>query len=160
MKLQVFAAVVLVSCPLAAVSAERCQAISDAVLKVAAGKPSVVASLKEKPQSGPMGEAWRYLKLIFASDFTELKVPEKDQDLIFKTIADLNYSDNPEVNADIFREYYFLSCKRAERQLATADLRSISAQALVGCWDTVSSRSEFLSCYEPLMDVEAKQGQQ
>jgi hypothetical protein len=137
---------------------DKCQAISDIAGQTAIAKPAAVAQLKKNPQKGTLGEAWRLLWFIHYQDLETLGVPERDQQEIFKTIVALNFSNNPEVNYDIFREYFYLKCKRKERGLSSVSLSSIPAASLTGCWNSVANRSQFQVCVEKLMAPEKEKG--
>ena len=84
--------------------ADRCQGISDIAGQAAIAKPAIGATLKKKPEKGTLGEPWRYLSFIYAKDLDALGVSSEEQQSIFKTIVALNFSKNPEVNYDIFRD--------------------------------------------------------
>jgi hypothetical protein len=132
-------------------ASDKCQKISDVVGQAALGKPAIVATLKKKPEKGTLGEPWRYLWFIHGKDLEAPGVSSEEQQSIFKTIVALNFSTNTEVNYDIFREYYYLRCKRKERGLSTIPLASISPASLTGCWNRVGSRPEFQACMEKLL---------
>ncbi len=142
-----------------ALAADKCQAISDVVGQAAIAKPAIVATLKKKPEKGTLGEPWRYLWFIHGKNLDALGVPSDEQQSIFKTIVALNYSNNIEVNFDIFREYYYLRCKRKERGLSTVPLASIPAKSLTHCWDTVGSRPQFQACMEKLLGESDARGE-
>jgi hypothetical protein len=149
-------------CSIAAVNslfaAERCQELSDIAGQASITKPAVVAELQKNPQKGTLGEAWRHLWFVHLKKLEALGVPEKEQQDIFKTIVALNFSKNPEVNYDIFRDYFYLRCKRKERGLSSVPLASIPATSLTHCWDTVKNRTEFQACEEKLMEGKSKNG--
>ena len=132
-------------------AADRCQAISDIAGQSAIAKPAVVAELRKNPQKGTLGEPWRHLWFVHYKDLKALGIPETEQQEMFKTIVALNFSKNPEVNYDIFRDYFFLRCKRKERGQSTVPLASIPAALLTQCWDTVSARPQFQACMEKLL---------
>jgi hypothetical protein len=133
-------------------AADRCQQISDIVAQAAAMKPKVVEQLKKDPQKGTLGEPWRYLVFVLGGDLEKLRVPPNEQQYILKTVATLHFSSKAEVDFDIFREYFYLRCKRKERGLSAVPLASIPAASLTQCWDTVGSRSQFQACMEKLLE--------
>jgi len=139
-------------------AADKCQAISDIVGQAAVAKPAIVATLKKTPKKGTLGEPWRYLWFIHGKDLDALGVSSEQQQYIFKTIVALNFSNNLEVNFDIFREYFYLQCKRKERGLPSVPLSTIPASSLTGCWNSVSNRSQFQVCVEKLMAPAGRQG--
>ena len=147
-------------CSLVAVSslfaAEKCQEISDIAGQASIGKPAVVTQLQKNPQKGTLGEAWRHLWFVHYRKLQTMGIPEKEQQDIFKTIVALNFSKNPEVNYDIFRDYFYLRCKRKERGLSSVPLASIPAASLTHCWDTVTNRAQFQACEEKLMEPKSK----
>jgi hypothetical protein len=134
-----------------ALAADRCQQISDVVAQAAAMKSTLVEQLKKHPQQGTLGEPWRYFALVHGSDLDKLRVPPDEQRYIFQTVATLHFSSKPEVDFDIFREYFYLRCKRQERGLSTVPLASIPAASLSRCWETVGSRPQFQACMETLL---------
>jgi hypothetical protein len=142
-------------CSVAAVDSliaeDKCQALSDIAGQAAIAKPATLAVLKKNPQKGTLGEPWRHLWFVHYQELKALGIPETEQQDLFKTIVALNFSKNPEVNYDIFREYYYLRCKRKERGLSTVPLASIPGASLTQCWDTVSSRPQFQACMEKLL---------
>ena len=130
---------------------DRCQQISDIVAQAAAMKPKLLEQLKKEPQKGTMGEPWRWFAFTFGPELNKLKMPADQQQEIFKAVATLHFSSKAEVDFDIFREYFYLRCKRKERGLSTVPLASIPAKSLTQCWDTVSSRPQFQTCLEKLL---------
>ena len=145
------AAIMFVFAPVA-FAADRCQQISDVVGQAAAMKPKLLEQLKKDPQKGTLGEPWRWFALTLGSELEKLRVAEAEQQEIFKTVATLRLSNKAEVDFDIFREYFYLRCKRKERGLSTRPLASIPAKSLTQCWDTVGSRPEFQACIQKLLD--------
>ena len=133
-------------------AAERCQEISDVVGQAAAMKPKLLEQLKKDPQKGALGEPWRWFALTLGGELEKLRVAEAEQQEIFKTVATLRFSNKAEVDFDIFREYFYLRCKRKERGLSTRPLASIPAKPLTQCWDAVASRPEFQACVEKLLN--------
>ncbi|MEY2536273.1 MAG: hypothetical protein QOG67_13 [Verrucomicrobiota bacterium] len=111
---------------------DKCQELSDIVGGAAFAKPAMVTALKKNPAKGPLGEAWRMLHYLDSSQLDTLGVPSQRQEYIYKTIVALNVSKNPEVNYDIFREYFYLECKRKERGLSSVPLSAIPAPSLTG----------------------------
>jgi hypothetical protein len=87
-----------------------------------------------------------------------LRVPETEQEYMFKTIGTLSFSKKLEVDVDIFRDYFYLRCRRKERGLSSVPLASIPAPSLTRCWDTVKNRAEFQACEEKLMEGKSKNG--
>jgi hypothetical protein len=136
--------------------ADKCQAISDIAGQATIAKPAIVATLKKKPEKGTLGEPWRYLWFIHGKDLDALGVSSEEQQSIFKTIGALNFSKNPEVNYDIFRDYFYLRCKRKERGLSSVPLESIPASSLTHCWDTVANRAQFQACAEKFIEPKAR----
>ena len=132
-------------------AAERCQEISDVVAQAAAMKPALLEQLKKNPQKGTLSEPWRYFLLTLGSKLDSLRVSSGEQQYLFQTVAALQFSQKREVDFDIFREYFYLRCKRKERGQSTVPLASIPAASLIRCWDTVSSRPQFQACVEKLL---------
>lgn len=115
-------------------------------------KPKLVEQLKKAPQKGTLGEPWRHFAFVLGSDLEKLRVPPNEQQYIFKTVATLHFASKAEVDFDIFREYFYLRCKRKERGLSTVPLASIPTASLTQCWNTVGSRPQFQACMEKLLD--------
>ena len=134
-----------------ALAAERCQEISDIVAAAVMAKPRIIAQLQKKPEKGTLGEPWRYLWFAFTSQLDALRVPSDDQQYMFKTIGTLSFSKKLEVDVDIFRDYFYLRCKRKERGLSTVPLTSIPTASLTHCWDIVGSRPQFQACMEKVL---------
>ena len=133
-------------------AADRCQQIADVVAKAAIVKPKLLEQLKNNPQKGTLGEPWRNLAFVFADELEKLRVPAEEQRYIFQTVATLHFSSKTEVDYDIFRDYFYLRCKRKDRGLSTAPLASIRAASLTRCWDSVGSRPQFQACMEKLLE--------
>jgi len=133
-------------------AADKCQELSDLVGGAAIAKPAMVAAVKKNPEKGPLGEPWRLLLFVDTQKLDALGIPFARQQEIYKTIGALNFSTNQEVNYDIFREYYYLDCRRRARGLSSVPLGSISPSSLVGCWNSVANRSQFQQCVEKFME--------
>lgn len=143
---------------LSALAAERCQEISDIVAAAVVSKPKMVEVLRKNPQKGTLGEPWRYLWFVNTQQLDALRVPTAEQEYMFRTIGKLSFSKKLEVDMDIFRDYFYLRCKRKERGLFSVPLESIPASSLTHCWDTVANRAQFQACEEKLMEVGPKNG--
>ena len=143
---------------LSAQAAERCEDISILVAAAVMSKPKVSDVLKKNPQKGTLGEPWLYLWFAYKGQLDALRVPETEQEYMFKTIGTLSFSKKLEVDVDIFRDYFYLRCRRKERGLSSAPLASIPTASLTRCWDTVANRKEFQACEEKLMEGKPKSG--
>src|SRR5215212_2507664 len=110
---------------LSARAAERCEDISIVVAAAVMSKPKIADVLKKDPQKGTLGEPWRYLWFAYKSQLDALRVPETEQESMFKTIGTLSFSKKLEVDVDIFRDYFYLRCRRKERELSSIPLASI-----------------------------------
>ena len=139
-----------------ALAAERCQEISDLVAAAVMSKPKTADVLKKNPQKGTLGDPWRYLWFANTERLDALRVPTAEQEYMFKTIGTLSFSKKLEVDVDIFRDYFYLRCKRKERGLSSVPLASIPAASLTHCWDTVANRAQFQACEEKLMEAKSK----
>jgi hypothetical protein len=148
----------LLASALSLLAAERCQEISDIVAAAVVSKPKMIEVLRKNRQKGTLGEAWRYDWFANAQELDKLRVPTAEQEYMFRTIYTLSFSKNLEVDMDIFRDYFYLSCKRKERGLSTIPLESIPKASLVHCWDTVANRAQFQACEEKLMESKSKAG--
>jgi hypothetical protein len=141
---------------LSALAAERCRQISDIAGQSVIAKPKFIEVMQKNPQKGTLGEPWRYLWLIFGSELDKLHVPTAEQEYMFRAIGKLSFSRKLEVDYDIFRDYFYLRCKRKERGLSSIPLESIPALSLTHCWDTVANRAQFQACEEKLMEGKPK----
>src|ERR1700748_348369 len=139
-----------------ALAAERCQEISDLVAGAVMVKPKIAEVLRKDPQKGTLGEPWRYLWFTNKERLDALRVPEAEQEYMFRMIGRLAFSSKLEVDVDILRDYFYLRCKRKERGVSSAPLESIPKTSLVHCWDTVANRVQFQACEEKLMEGKSK----
>ncbi len=137
-------------------AAERCQEISDIVAASVVAKPKMIEVLRKSPQKGTLGDAWRLDWFTSSQQLDKLRVPTAEQEYMFRTIYALSFSKNLEVDMDIFRDYFYLRCKRRERGLSSVPLESIPKGSLVHCWDTVANRAQFQACEEKLMETKKK----
>ena|SRR5438270_1157380 len=104
----------ILACALSARAGERCQEISDIVAAAVFSKPKMVEVLRKNPQKGTLGEPWRYSWLVNTQQLDALRVPTAEQEYMFRTIGRLNFSKKLEVDTDIFRDYFYLRCKRKQ----------------------------------------------
>jgi hypothetical protein len=141
---------------LSASAAERCEDISIVVAAAVMSKPKIADVLKKNPQKGTLGEPWRYLWFAYKEQLDKLRVPESEQEYMFKTIGTVSFSKKLEVDVDILRDYFYLRCRRKERGLSSTPLASIPAASLTHCWDAVKNRTEFQACEEKLMEGKSK----
>jgi hypothetical protein len=153
MKFQiVLAAVSLGGCSVV-LADDDCQRQADFVLDMVAAKPGVLVAVEEARKDNRTVEAWQYQLLVNGESLTELGVSSEKQEEMAKSITSLNYSDNPEVEVNIFEDYFFLTCEMEKRGEAYRPLREISENALLQCWETVASREEFQECLAPLIQA-------
>jgi len=134
-----------------ALAADKCQKIADVVFEEVASRAVVLDNLKKDPKEGPLGEPWRYLAFMFTDEMDKLKVPIEKQHEIARSVAGLTFSDNPEIETDIFTEYYYLTCKRETQGESSTPLASIDPKSLLSCWDSASSRADFQGCVGKLL---------
>jgi hypothetical protein len=153
---RIFSLFCLIASALSLLAAERCQEISDIVAASVVAKPKMIEVLRKNPQKGTLGEAWRLDWFASAQQLDKLRVPTAEQEYMFRTIYSLSFSKNLEVDMDIFRDYFYLRCKRKERGLSSIPLESIPKASLVHCWDTVANRTQFQACQEKLMEGKLK----
>ncbi len=146
----------LLASALSLLAAERCQEISDIVAASVVSKPKMIEVLRKNPQKGTLGEAWRLDWFASTQQLDKLRVPTAEQEYMFRTIYALSFSNNLEIDMDIFRDYFYLRCKRKERGLSSRPLASIPAASLVHCWRTVSNRAQFQQCEEKLMEPKSR----
>lgn len=121
-------------------------------------KPKMIEVLRKNPQKGTLGDPWRYDWFANTQQLDKLRIPTAEQEYMFRTIYALSFSKKLEVDMDIFRDYFYLRCKRKERGLPSIPLESIPKASLVHCWDTVANRAQFQACEEKLMAGKSKSG--
>lgn len=97
-------------------------------------------------------EKWQYIHSLGQEFFKKGKISEESSIEISKLLADNNFSENPEVEVNIFEDYWYLSCRASKKGLGSNPLSEISKDALLECWNTVSSRKEFQRCLTPIVN--------
>ncbi len=116
-----------------------------------AAKAPILAAADEAQKEDQAIEAWQYQLLLNGESLSQLGVSSEKQEDMARSIMGLNYSDNPEVEVNIFEDYFFLTCEMEKRGEAYLPLKEISKEALVQCWETVASREQFQACLTPLL---------
>ena len=132
-------------------ASDKCQKLADVVFEEVAVKPIVISTLKKEPKEGPLGEPWRNVAFLYAEKLDKLKVAVEKQHDIAKVVIGLTFSDNPEIESNIFTEYFYLTCKREEKGEASMPLTALAPDSLLACWNSASSRTEFQGCLGKLL---------
>lgn len=132
------------------VHADSCSRQSEQFLELVAVKLGVVSSIKKSPDSYK-DEKWTYIHSLAADAFKKGNFDKETSRTVSKLLADNDFSDNPEVETNIFEDYWFLSCRNSKKGKNSKALSKISKPKLIKCWDDASSRKEFQKCVGPLM---------
>ncbi len=137
----------LISLP---VAAEDCLGESEAIFGLIAAKWAVNEGIENDPK-GFEGEKWLYIWGASGSAFDEKRIPEDRAKSMARLVAENDFSDNPEVEVNIFEDYWYLSCELKKEGRSAVPLGDIAKANLLECWNTVASRKEFQSCLLPLI---------
>lgn len=137
----------LVSFPL---FAQDCEAESEAFINLVATKWAVNDRIENDPKSFE-GEKWLYIWGGAGSSLEEKNVSKKRAQRMARLVAENDYSNNPEVEVNIFEDYWYLSCELEKKGHEAAPLAEIEKRSLIECWNTVASREEFQGCLMPLI---------
>ena len=136
--------------PCVATAGDRaCQKRADVVFDMVAARHAIKTTLEKEPVDGPTGEPWRYQLFLHGKALTKSGASAQKQEEIAKSVMEVSFSENPEIETDIFTEYYFLTCRGEKDGVAYVPLKEVSKEAMLYCWNTVGSRKEFQACVEP-----------
>ncbi len=130
--------------------AQDCGAESEAFFNLVATKWAVNDSIENDPKSFE-GEKWRYIWGSAGSALEEKNVSGKRAQKMVRLVAENDYSNNPEVEVNIFEDYWYLSCELEKNGHEAVPLVEIEKRSLIECWNTVASREEFQRCLTPLV---------
>lgn len=133
------------------VYANSCMNEANQFMELVAVKWGVNFNLEKNPGQYKE-EKWRYIHSLGEEFFKKGKISEENSVEISKVLASNNFSENPEVEVNIFEDYWYLSCKAAKKGIVPNPLSEISKDSLLGCWNTASSRKEFQKCLTPLVN--------
>lgn len=131
--------------------AQDCLGESEVFFNIVAAKWAVNAGIANDPDSFD-GEKWLYIWGGSGSKFEENKVSEETAKAMARLVADNDFSKNPEVEVNIFEDYWYLSCETKKKGESVNPLRDIAKDSLVDCWNAASSREDFQSCLMPLVN--------
>lgn len=131
---------------------EQCVAESDLFLELVASKWAVREAIENAPEEYDL-EKWQYLLNLKSDAFEKAGVSEVNQKTISVLLFDNNFSDNPEIEVNIFEDYWLISCRRENDGDKSRPLHEIKVESLLGCWNTVESREEFQACLLPLISL-------
>src|SRR5690554_4139187 len=132
------------------VHADTCSRQSEQFLDLFAVKWGVSSSIKEAPDRY-RDEKWTYIHSLADKAFEKGKFDKEASITVSKLLPDNDFSDNPEVETNIFEDYWLLSCRSSKKGKDSKELSKISKPELIKCWDAASSRKEFQKCIAPLL---------
>lgn len=130
--------------------AGSCMKEADQFMELVAVKFGVNSNLEKNPEQYKE-EKWSYIHALGKEYFKKGKINKENAIEISKLLAKNNFSENPEVEVNIFEDYWYLSCNASKKGVESNPLSGISKEALLECWNTVSSRKEFQECLTPLV---------
>ena len=139
--------IALVSFP---ASAQDCEAESEEFFNLVAAKWAVNDGIENDPKSFD-GEKWLYIWGGAGLALEEKNVSEKRAQRMARLVAENDFSTNPEVEVNIFEDYWYLSCELEKKGHEVVPLVEIKKRSLIECWNTVASREEFQGCLTPLI---------
>lgn len=134
----------------AQVYADSCSKESDYFIELVGVKWGVNSNIEKNPDQYKE-EKWQYIHSLGKDIFKKAKFNEEDAIAISKLLANNNFSENPEVEVNIFEDYWFLSCGEMKNGLKSIPLSDIPKDSLLECWNQASSRKEFQKCLTPLV---------
>lgn len=131
--------------------ADPCMREANQFLELVGVKWGVNSNIEKSPEQYKE-EKWEYIHSLGKDYFKKGKINSENAIEISKLLANNNFSENPEVEVNIFEDYWYLSCKYSKKGIESNLLSEISKDALLECWNTVSSRKEFQKCLTPLVN--------
>lgn len=132
------------------VYADSCMNESKQFFDLVAVKWGVNSSIEKSPNDYKK-EKWEYILSLGNEAFKKGKFDKKTSIAVSKVIAENNFSDNPEVEVNIFEDYWLLSCRRTKIGKESKELSKIPKERLLACWNSASSRKDFQNCIDPLL---------
>lgn len=136
--------------PLNLLANDQCVTESDLFLELVASKWAIREAIENSPEEYDL-EKWQYLLHMKSEPFEKADVSEINQKKISVLLFDNNFSDNPEIEVNIFEDYWLISCRREKDGDNSRPLHEIKVEFLLECWNTVGSRKEFQACLLPLI---------
>ncbi|MFQ3219887.1 MAG: hypothetical protein ACI96W_002254 [Paraglaciecola sp.] len=131
--------------------AQDCLGESEVFFNIVAAKWAVNTGIANDPDSFD-GEKWLYIWGGAGSIFEEKKISDKTAKAMARLVAENDFSENPEVEVNIFEDYWYLSCKTKINGGSVNPLKDIAKDSLIDCWNAASSREDFQSCLTPLVN--------
>lgn len=128
--------------------ADACSKESKLFLELVAVKFAVLANIQKTPENHTEAK-WRYINTLGQDIFKKAKLDDAKATAISKLLADNDFSSKPEVEINIFEDYWLLSCKNQLKGVPSTPLHQIAKDALVKCWDAAAARKEFQVCLAP-----------
>lgn len=132
------------------VYADSCMKEANQFLELVGVKWGVNSTIEGNPEKYNE-EKWEYIHSLGKEFFKKGKINEEKSVEISKLLASNSFSENPEVEVNIFEDYWYLSCSASKNGKESNSLADISKDSLLECWNTASSRKEFQKCLSPLV---------
>lgn len=132
------------------VYADSCMKEANQFLELVAVKSAVSSNIENSPDQFKE-ENWQYIHALGKDLFKKGKFTEEAAVTASKLLASNDFSDNPEVEVNIFEDYWLLSCRGKKKNIELNALPDISKDSLLECWNSASSRKEFQKCLTPLI---------
>lgn len=131
--------------------AKDCLGESELFFYIVAAKWAVNSGIAKDPGSFD-GEKWLYIWGSTGSKFEEKTISDSTAKAMARLVAENDFSENPEVEVNIFEDYWYLSCKTKINGGSVNPLKDIAKDSLIDCWNAASSREDFQSCLTPLVN--------
>ncbi|MDC8831352.1 hypothetical protein [Alteromonas gilva] len=132
------------------VKADDCMVESEAFFKIIAAKWSVNRGIANEPAAFS-DEKWLYIWAASKSAYAEKNIQDSTAKAMAKLVAQNDFSNNPQVEVNIFEDYWYLRCKLNSEGSRFYPLNTIAKDKLIGCWENASSRAGFQACLKPLI---------
>lgn len=124
-------------------AADKCEEHSKIAGTMVTIKYATLETLKEKPESGILGEVWRWMGFIAGDKYKALGVDSFRTDATIKLIAMNSFSNDWRIDALIFSEYFQSVC---EAGLDVLTLPPIPVKALFECFNDELRKNNFKEC--------------
>ena len=129
---------------------DSCSKESNYFIELVGVKWGVNSNIEKNPGQYE-DEKWQYIHSLGKDIFKKAKINEEVEIVISKLLANNNFSKNPEVEVNIFEDYWLLSCREMKKGFKSTPLSDIPKDSLLECWNKASSRKEFQICLTPLV---------
>ena len=134
----------------AQVYADSCMKEANNFIELVGVKWGVNSSIEKSPDQYKE-EKWQYIHSIGKEIFKKGKFSEENAIEVSKLLANNDFSENAEVEVNIFEDYWLLSCREIKKGFKPKLLSDIQKDSLLKCWNSASSRAEFQKCINPLV---------